>query len=181
MKTITAAIIIALSSQVASANFLWATKAFWLKSHQGYKVGKKPNPPPFITELITIEPDPNESPKLSTYRNTLIVIGDRVMAYTVKRIDGKEMTQEDINYCLGGSSDVNTKWNQHSQNEASISWMRSDNKIIVKYDRSERMAAIYDVGFYMLDKTMNEANNMKENGLGDAWSEWRTKQFPKSE
>jgi hypothetical protein len=181
MKTIATVIIIALASPTASANFLWATKAFWLKSHKGYVISKKPNPPPFITELVTIDPDPNENPKLSSYRNTLVVIGDRVMAYTVKRIDGEQMTQEDINFCLGGCSDANTKWNEHSKNDASISWMRSDNKIIVEYDRNERMAAIYDVGFYMIDKTINEANNMKENGHGDAWTEWQMKRLQKTE
>lgn len=109
MKIITGTFLIALSSQIASANFLWATKAFWLKSHQGYKIGKKPNPPSCITELITIDPDPNENPKVSIYRNTLVVIGDRVMAYTVKRIDGEQMTQEDINFCMGGCSNADTK------------------------------------------------------------------------
>ncbi len=181
MKTTIAAIIIALSPQIASANFLWATKAFWLKSHQGYKIGKKPNPPPFITELVTIDPDPNENPKLSSYRNTLVVIGDRVMAYTIKRIDGEQMTQEDINYCLGGCSDLNAKWNAPDKGEHTISWMRNDNKVLVEYDSGERMAMVYDFGFYMIDKTMNQANAMKENGLGDAWSEWRAKQLRKSE
>ena len=42
------------------------------------------------------------------------------------------------------------------------------------------MAGIYDIGFFMLDKTMNEANNMKENGLGDAWEKRVLKQLPKT-
>jgi len=161
-----------LGNQISSGNFLWAEKKFWLKSHADWeKQIIEKEKPPFVTEVILLKPKMKTFLGRPMFNVQLIVVGERVMAYSMNKADGTQMTLEEIKSCMKGCSKKNAPWGKPTQDEDLITWMREDNEVVVEFHKKEGTLIIYDIGFYMIDKTYYKAIEMKENGMGDDWFE----------
>ena len=89
------------------------------------------------------------------------------MAYYTRRIDGEHMKGEDVKFCLMAAQEKGLNWDQPLQKGNTTSWMRSDKKVIIEYDHELKVMITSDFGYWILDKSMATAMEMKENGLGD--------------
>ncbi|MFM2198741.1 MAG: hypothetical protein RLZZ505_2173 [Verrucomicrobiota bacterium] len=166
-----AAILLAFTSltTLSSAHFLWATKEYWLNSFEGCKITKLPKIASNGAELIAIDPVKGSEDTDIPYKLVIVIIGDRVMSYTAKRKDNQPMTEKDILFCLNGCADVETKFSKPVQDGDFMTWMRTDEKVIVRYDRVTNTAIMADFAYFIFDGRTMDVSKMEADGLGATW------------
>lgn len=171
-------------TQSAHSTFLWADKNFWVESHKGYTFRKAevfpfasaaylltPPKPVKINDKITLKHD---------YEKMIFLVGNRVMGYSLKRVDGKHLSGDEVALQKSAALEINTSWGKLTKTDSSVVWKRSDRRVTVEYLKDSKQLLILDSGFWMLWKTYIQAAKKPKNGIGTGWGKMQKERLKKN-